>query len=157
MNKLNNHRQLKPNEIIREGDFYTDRLKGVYFVKNSIGRSPCFYANDQTGGYTFWRRRHTKQGQSSGMTSANRVIRHVATKIVKDKKPVAVVKFGYPSRDGYIHSRNVQVIGMDDSYLWGLEITVPEYYGLKVKYQFKKYLQSKMTTSIILKSYGPAE
>lgn len=164
MNKLNNHRQLQPDEIIRKGDF-SFRIKtcDVNPVGYSIGDTVNEWNNY---GYTFWRRRHTKKP----LPSSSR-IRHIKKQVyeisrqptkTKPKKIVAIVKFGYPSRDGYTYShyRTVQVIGMDDDYLWGLEITQPTQsgydHGLKVKYQFKKYLRHKMTTSIILKSYGPA-
>jgi len=153
INKLNNHRQLKIGEIICKGDFYNRRgINDTYHpVKYSIGNTVNLTDYFL---YSFWRRRHTKK-----LSSLTNVIRHLnklatPSKAKVEKKNVAIVNFGYPSRDGYIHGRLVQVIGMDDDYLWGLEITKqPD----GTKYQFKKFRQDKMTTSIILKSYGPAE
>ncbi len=57
--KLDNHRQLKSDETIRKGDFYTGgghHHDSVAPVKHSIGETP-----DSYDGYKFWRRLHTKK------------------------------------------------------------------------------------------------
>lgn len=123
MIKLDNHRQLKPNEIIRKGDFYKNN-KGIIFpVDVSIGQKISEYSQ-----ITFWRRKHTKK-QPAAPSRAG------------DKYPT--VNFRYKN----IY-REVQVIKMDVNYIFGLE----KMWGShgEYKWQFKKFLRSRLQTQPVL-------
>jgi hypothetical protein len=134
MIKLDNHRQLKPNEIIRKGDFYTNKMGEVYPANWSIGKTPSRF-----GEYTFWRRKHTKK-------PATVTVATPAT--TKQTEPVTIVEFDYNQT-----SRLVQVIKLTDEHLKGLEIT--EGRDHKRKYQFKSFLRSRIYSGPVLAHYGP--
>ena len=136
MIKLDNHRLLKVGEIIRKGDFYKDKTTGeVRPVKFSIGRTvgSAGYRN-----YDFYRRKHTKKVAP--------VTRPVVTRpVVADKQPVAkypTVNFKYNGQQ-----REVQVIALTDRYISGLEVNRD---GFKPSYQFKKFLRSRLQSSLTL-------
>jgi len=136
MIKLDNHRLLKPHEIIRKGDFYKDNLGTVRPVKWSIGKTPSHPAY---GNYTFFRRKHTKKVTAP-------VTRPVVTRpVVVDKQPVAkypTVNFKYNGQH-----REVQVIALTDRYISGLEVNRD---GFKPSYQFKKFLRARLQSSLTL-------
>jgi len=131
MIKLDNHRLLKANETIRKGDFYKTLSTGKIFpVAHSIGRTP---PNGYCG-YEFYRRKHTKK-----------VVTPAPQRSVAVNQPVAkypTVSFKY--NGAY---REVQVIKLDDKYLSGLEVN---YDTEKPKYQFKKFLRSRIQTAVHL-------
>jgi hypothetical protein len=131
MIKLNNHRLLKTGEIIRKGDFYKNKHDGeVRPVKFSINLKvgsvvgSVFYDNY----YDFYRRKHTKKVAS------------VTRPAVADKQPV--VNFKYNGQH-----REVQVIALTDRYISGLEVNRE---GFKPSYQFKKFLRSRLQSSLTL-------
>ena len=140
-----NYRQLKPNEIIREGDLYQRGGWDKNPVKNSIGRIVDDYYPSL---YTFWRRRHTKK-----VVTVPVIVKRAKASVSTAAKPVknvTVVSFHYNFR-----VRLVQVISLDKTYLTGLEIT-REQGSSKLKYQFKKYLLSRMggNGSVQLEHFG---
>ena len=130
MIKLDNHRQLKPNEIIRKGDLYTLNNGEPDRVKFTIGRTPDDYPYnvDCNVHYKFYRRKHTKKPAP------------VTKKKVVAKYPT--VNFKYKGQH-----REVQVIKLDDKYITGLEV-IRE--GVKLKYQFKKFLRARLQSSLAL-------
>ena len=136
MIKLDNHRQLGVNEIIRKGDFYKENGSGkVTPVKHSIGRVPKGY----TYGYTFWRRLHTKKV----IVVVPRRQPTVAIKSQAAKYPTVRFEYNFKHRE-------VQVIALNDKYLTGLEVT--RYLDDKTspKYQFKKFLRTRLQTQPVL-------
>ncbi len=140
MIKLDNHRLLKAGEIIRKGDFYKDNTTGeIRPVKFAIGRT--VRGEEGYRNYDFFRRKHTKK-----------VAPVTRPKSDKPAPTVAVVTFAYPHEHRPV-DRMVHVISLDDKYLTGLERTCLGY-G-KYKYQFKRFLISKMRTAIKLVYYGP--
>lgn len=133
MIKLGNHRRLKRHEFIRKGDFYVERDGLVRPVKYSIGEKVSTYRER----ILFWRRKHTAK-----MT----VI--VFPKSAVTPKPVAkcvTVTFKYKNRH-----REVQVIELNGKYLTGLEVTRFLDDTTSPKYQFKKFLRSKLQSSVTL-------
>ena len=135
-----NYRELKRGEIIRDGDYAkihaTGEFKKIKDVRQDLkaGWSPNF---------TYYRRRHVKKVPVvTKLTSAADVIGDIASN-------VAVVSFVYPGLHG--DTRSVQVISMDDVYLCGLEITGP---NGNLKYQFKKFLRSRMGSAKTLIHFG---
>jgi hypothetical protein len=137
-----NYRQLKPDEIIRKGDLYRCENGGQIFpVINSSHL------------YTFWRRRHTKQIIVPPVSPVQVFVKRARASVSTATKPVknvTVVSFHYNFR-----VRLVQVISLDKTYLTGLEIT-REQGSSKLKYQFKKYLLSRMggNGSVQLEHFG---
>ena len=146
MIKLDNHRQLKPDEIIRKGDFYKTNLGTVRPVKFSIGETPSSISSH----YNFFRRKHTKKqavtftpyrkgGDSGTFTKAT-------------KKSVAkypTVTFAYKGQ-----RREVQVIELNVRYLTGLEVS---HVDTGLKYQFKKFLRSRLQTPPVLVALADKE
>jgi len=135
MIKLDNHRQLKPDEIIRKEDFYKDNLGTVRPVKWSIGMTPSRPAYKN---YTFFRRKHTKK---PALATSNRTV-YIRIPESKPKDKYPTVSFFYKSDE-----REVQVISMDNKYITGLEVNRS---GDKPKYQFKKFLRSRIYGDIKL-------
>jgi hypothetical protein len=147
---LDNKRQLKSREILREGDVYTmDNDNEIYSMgKISYGRIVAYYPNS----FKFYRRRHTakKTPSFSGYHLVTKAKKVVMPKESIKKANVAIVNFVYNGKH-----RVVQVISFNDNYLKGLEIT-SEYYTRKSKYQFKSFLRSKIKDGLLaLAYYGP--
>ncbi len=128
MIKLDNHRLLKPNEVIRKGDFYKTLSTGVVSpVKHSIGKTPAYGYY----GYEFYRRKHTKKVVAPAP-------KPTAPPVAK--YPTVTFKYNYVQRE-------VQVISLTSVYVTGLEVT---HEGTKAKYQFKKFLRSRIQSAIHL-------
>jgi len=144
--KLDNHRQLKPNEIIRKGDLYTARGSSqVKSVKHSIGQevSECFF-------YNVFRRKHTAK------TVTIRIPKSGVVNTSNTPKNVPHVTFtywknSYSAADSKFH--NVRLISMNSDYLTGLDI---QFKDGKATYKFKKFLRSR-ASGITLTSYQPVE
>jgi hypothetical protein len=164
MIKLNNHRLLKPNEIIREGDFY--KIKegdDVRVVKFSIGRRAGVYAIT----YDFYRRKHTaKKPAPVQLRQRHPTIKPVTKKVTPARrnrttyihfpeptpvaaKSVPIVNFIYNGKP-----REVQVISYDGAYLKGLEMNRN---GERIKYQFKQYVTQKIMGCVYLDSFTTAK
>lgn len=149
---LDNHRQLKGDEIIREGDLYKDLSSGkVDKVNHSVGHTP----NRQIyiGTYNFYRRLHTKKpktvsGRSVTVSPLSSDIKVMQVKNVGTKPTPRFpeVKFAYPSTKGWGAPlvRNVKVISLDDTYLVGLEVQT------EGGHQFKRYRVDKIRGDIQL-------
>ena len=140
-----NYRQVKSTDTVRKGDIYRNKtdLNDVGYARYTIGR----IAGSRPD-YTFWRAR-----------KASKVTPQVASpapaKPSTSKKIVALVAFEYPKKNGGVRLRVVQVISLDANYLTGLEKNwTPDGY----KYQFKRYLRSKIVgRNIYLTQFGPAQ
>ena len=141
-----NYRQVKSTDTVREGDIYRNKtdFNDVGFARYSIGR----LAGDNSG-YTFWRARKSTAVTSQVAKPAT------ASKPSTSKKIVALVAFEYPKKNGGVKLRVVQLISLDTDYLTGLEKNwTPDGY----KYQFKRYLRSKIVgRNIYLTQFGPAQ
>lgn len=141
-NILENYRQLKPNEVIRKGDFYKSANgRIIELAKGSIGTKPDYYTDS---GLTFWRRKHTAKKVSASIRRAS---------MVNVKPNVATVNFTY-YKNGHDKYHVVQLISLDSNYLIGLDIG---YKDGKATYQFKKFLCSRIDGGVYLTSYQPAK
>lgn len=141
---LDNHRQLKGDEIIREGDLYKDLATGkVSRVHHSIGHTPS--RAGYIGTYNFYRRLHTKKPKLT--IAPRKPVTVSVTKPADTKTPrFPEVKFLYPStkRWGAPMERHVKVISQDDQYIVGLEVL--EGGG----HQFKRFCVDKVRGEIRL-------
>jgi hypothetical protein len=141
-----NYRQVKTDDTIRAGDIYRNKrdFTIVRTVHWSIGGTP-----KSNPDYTFWRARK-KTAKVTSSPGASWLPTPTKKQVKSDKKNVTVVSFHYNFR-----VRLVQVISLDKTYLTGLEIT-REQGSSKLKYQFKKYLLSRMggNGSIRLEHFG---
>jgi hypothetical protein len=129
MIKLDNHRKLNSDEVIRKGDFYRDKHSGsVRPVRHSIGLVVSHYGTDS---YDFFRRKHTKKPavvvkftphRTGGDSGTFRKV--TATKPEQKTPKMPLVKFKYHSTKhwGAPTERTVKVISMDDTYLIGLDV-----------------------------------
>ena len=135
MKTLNNHRQLKPNEVIRKGDLFKN-LEGVGIpVGGSIGALVSDWPR-----LNFYRRLHTKK-VSTPLHPATGAAPRIKPAQTGDKHPT--VTFRYKNI-----GRRIQVIKLDDKYLTGLELTVGM--DFKPKWQFKKFLRSRLQSPPVL-------
>jgi hypothetical protein len=147
-----NYRQLKNNEVIREGDLYTMGDTHVGKVKASIG----FTVENWDKGYTFYRRRHVKIKDDLDIltvhTTNPKVDETQSLKTISKKtKPVTIVKFSYKNK-----TRRVQVIKFDKRSLFGLEIIQPKGKNAeyeKPTYKFKNFLRKRMDSQPILEKF----
>ena len=125
MTKIDNHRLLKPNEVIRKGDIVKNPHTGqAQIVRGSIGSLAGLRAYR---GLEFWRRKHTKK-----------VVAPAPAAVAK--YPTVTFKYNYLQRE-------VQMIELDSKYVTGLEVT---HEGGKNKYQFKKFLRSRLQSAVEL-------
>jgi hypothetical protein len=148
---ITNHRKLKPDEIIREGDVWVaKKIPGqMGFVKKSIGSTP--YRHDLYDLWDFWRRKHTKKVRMVDANELELLGRAVIAKThgTSPTKKVPIVKFTYKGT-----VRFVKVISFDGRYLKGLEIVDAKFrdgrYKPKISYKFKTFIRQQAGTIELL-------
>lgn len=141
-----NHRKLRGDEIIRDGDIYV--LKRSPYTTDKVNHSIGLQTdNGSLYRWDFYRRLHKKAVKKVNQpTSPN--------------KSMPVVLF-------YYHGtlRRVALTKMDETYLKGLEITYGDLHSKKKTYQFKTFRRDRMGIpidtygigGIVLESFGPIE
>lgn len=152
---LEHKRELKLNEVIAIGDVCV--RYGRHFdsgvvtpVKHSIGNKPLDY---QSQGYKFYRRLHTRK-QTAVVFTPHRAGGNSG--IFRKKADVDKAKAKYPTVafDYNYQRREVQVIALGPVYIAGLEVNRE---GDKPKYQFKKFLRSRLQSGLTLTALADAE
>jgi hypothetical protein len=139
--KLNNHRQLRPNEIIKKGDVVLLDDGMTIPVYNSIGQTPALIGHIKP--LSFYRRKHIKK-----QPAVKPPAKVTVTKANQIQIPATIVEFYYNNT-----LRQMQVIKMDDTYLKGLEITRRR--DNSKQYQFKSFLLGRIDDPLRLIHYGP--
>lgn len=145
--KLDNHRPLKDNELIQDGDLYREVSTGrIRPVTHSIGYKPSVYSSPRR--FEFFRRRHTKKPVLTTKSSTVTVTLGKPTIApVQAKTPrFPEIKFLYPStkRWGAPMERHVKVISKDETYIIGLEVLTDG------GHQFKKFCVDKVIGEVKL-------
>lgn len=154
---LEHKRELKQDETICKGDVYVRYGRSyadsgiVQPVKYSIGRTPS--DGYVSSGYKFFRRLHTKKPTAVVFTphrpggSSGTFRKKADVDKAKAKYPTVAFDYNYKLRE-------VQVIALGPVYITGLEVNRD---GDKPKYQFKKFLRSRLQSGLTLTALADKE
>lgn len=147
---------MKTNERLRNGVlFYTKGDPNAVSIINN--GNPLTVSNYPDSVFYVKRSNHQKRNTTNdckivhGKVTPAAGVTPMVTSSKKEKQ--VMVKFQYPSKDNAVlEYRYVVLLSLDATYLIGLETNKS---SDKAKYQFKKYLRSKIPyNGIILSSYG---